>query len=134
MQLAKDRDGIAREYTDAFTATFEIGSPALERARRDGLHWSDAVVETFLTLLAARVDTHVARRGGSSLAEQATRLAGDVLSQGGVRSADGRRAIDEMDRALRDPRHLGNPGTTADLTAAAVLVELLNRSAWDTGR
>ena len=127
MRLAADRDGIAREYANDFEATFEIASPALERARRDGLGWSDAVVETFLTLLAARVDTHVARRGGSSLAEQATRLAREALSQGGVRSEDGRRAIDEMDRMLRDERHLGNPGTTADLTAAAILVELLAR-------
>ena len=127
MQLAADRDGIAREYAETFEATFAIGSPALERARRDGLGWSDAVAETFLTLLAARVDTHVARRGGTGLAEQATRLAGEVLAHGGVRSEDGRRAIDEMDRALRDERHLGNPGTTADLTAAAILVELLAR-------
>lgn len=131
MRLAADRDGIAREYADAFEATFEIGAPALERGRRDGLGWSDAVVETFLTLLAARVDSHIARRGGTNLAEQATRLASEALSRGGVRSADGLRAIDEMDRALRDERHLGNPGTTADLTAAAVLVELLNRGAGD---
>jgi triphosphoribosyl-dephospho-CoA synthase len=127
MRLAADRDGIAREYAEAFEATFEVGAPALERARRDGLGWDDAVVETFLTLLAARVDTHVARRGGPALADQATRLAGEALARGGVRSADGRRAITEMDHALRDERHLGNPGTTADLTAAAIFVELLNR-------
>jgi len=31
-----------------------------------------------------------------------------------------------MDRELRDARHLGNPGTTADLTAAAIFVALLD--------
>jgi triphosphoribosyl-dephospho-CoA synthetase len=30
-----------------------------------------------------------------------------------------------MDRALRDEAHLGNPGTTADLVAAAIFVVLL---------
>ncbi|MBM3821222.1 MAG: triphosphoribosyl-dephospho-CoA synthase MdcB, partial [Acidimicrobiia bacterium] len=43
----------------------------------------------------------------------------------GVRTADGRRALDALDRALRDGDHLGNPGTTADLTAAAIFVVLL---------
>ena len=128
MRLAADRDGIAREYADSFEATFEIGAPALERARADGLGWSEAVVETFLTLLAARADTHIVRRGGDALAAQATHLAAGALAEGGVRSAAGLKAIDEMDRALRDERHHGNPGTTADLTAASIFVVLLSRS------
>ena len=78
MRLAADRDGIAREYADSFEATFEIGAPALERARADGLDWNEAVVETFLTLLAARPDTHIARRGGAALAAQATHLAAEL--------------------------------------------------------
>ncbi len=127
MRLAADRDGIAREYADSFEATFEIGAPALERARADGLGWSEAVVETFLTLLAARPDTHIARRGGAALAAQATHLAAGALAEGGVRSAAGLTAIDEMDRALRDERHHGNPGTTADLTAASIFVVLLGQ-------
>ncbi len=125
MRLAADRDGIAREYVDAFEATFAIGAPALERARADGLGWSEAVVETFLTLLAARLDTHIARRGGAALAAHATLLAAEALASGGVRSAEGLRAIEDMDRALRDEHHHGNPGTTADLTAAAIFVVLL---------
>jgi triphosphoribosyl-dephospho-CoA synthase len=125
MRLAEARDGIAREYTTAFTATFGTGAPALERARHDGLGWEDAVVETFLTLLAACPDTHIARRGGSALAEEASRLARTALAAGGVRSDAGRLVIEEMDRVLRDAQHLGNPGTTADLTAASIFVVLL---------
>jgi triphosphoribosyl-dephospho-CoA synthase len=125
MRLAEGRDGIAREYATAFAATFGTGKPALERARQDGLGWEDAVVETFLTLLAARPDTHIARRGGSALAEDASRLARTALAAGGVRSDGGRLVIDEMDLVLRDARHLGNPGTTADLTAASIFVVLL---------
>ena len=48
-----------------------------------------------------------------------------TLAAGGVRSTAGRRAIDEMDSGLRDARNLRNPGTTADLTTAAIFVELL---------
>jgi triphosphoribosyl-dephospho-CoA synthase len=126
MRLAADRDGIAREYVTAFEMTFETGAPALGRARRDGLTWDDAIVETFLTLLACRPDTHVARRGGAALAADVSQRARTALAAGGVRSAAGRRAIDDMDFALRDARHTANPGTTADLTAAAIFVVLLD--------
>ena len=125
MQLAAVRDGIAREYATGFEATFETAAPALRRARIDGLTWSDAIVETFLTLLAVTRDTHVARRAGDEVAAAVSRRARDVLAAGGVRSEDGRRAIDDMDRALRDPHHAANPGTTADLMAAAVFVVLI---------
>ena len=125
MRLAADRDGIAREYATAFEATFGTGAPALDRARRDGLPWDDAVVETFLTLLAAAPDTHVARRSGTTVAAEVSQQARAVLAEGGVRSAAGRQAIDEMDLRLRDARNAANPGTTADLTAAAIFVVLL---------
>jgi triphosphoribosyl-dephospho-CoA synthase len=125
MRLAADRDGIAREYATAFDVTFEIGVPALRRARAEGLSWDDATVETFLTLLAANPDTHVARRGGAGLAAEISRRARTVLDAGGVRSPAGRQAIDEMDCELRDAHHVGNPGTTADLTAAALFGVLL---------
>ena len=125
MRLAAHRDGVAREYATAFATTFEIGVPVLEQARRDGLPWDDAVVETFLKLLAHAPDTHIARRGGDTIAKAVSERAQRALRAGGVRSADGRHAIDEMDRSMRDERNLGNPGTAADLTAAAIFVVLL---------
>ena len=126
MGLAAERDGVAREYSTAFAATFETGVPALERARGDGLGWDDAVVEAFLTLLAAAPDTHVARRAGVGIAAEVSRGARDVLAAGGVRSRTGRRALAAFDAELRDPRNLRNPGTTADITAAAIFVVLVD--------
>jgi triphosphoribosyl-dephospho-CoA synthase len=127
MQLAAHRDGVAREYATAFETTFEAGAPTLASARRDGLTWEDAIVETFLHLLAKEPDTHVIRRSGAAAAEGVQQHAVRVLAAGGVRSPNGRRALDEMDRALRDPCNSGNPGTTADLTTAAIFVVLLGR-------
>jgi len=129
MKLAADRDGIAREYVTDFQTTFDVAAPALLRARCDRLTWSDAIVETFLQLLASTADTHIVRRAGPDAAGDVTSRARTVLDAGGVRSDAGRRAILEMDRALRDDRHLLNPGTTADLTAAALFVALLG-GAW----
>jgi triphosphoribosyl-dephospho-CoA synthase len=131
MRLAAGRDGVAREYTTAFATTFEVGAPALERARADGLAWDDAVVEAFLSLLAAAPDTHVARRAGAARAAEVSRGAAAVLAAGGVRTPGGRDAVARLDAALRDPHNLANPGTTADLTAAALCVLLLG-GGWHT--
>jgi triphosphoribosyl-dephospho-CoA synthase len=125
MRLAADRDGVAREYATAFETTFERAAPALGRARGDGMSWSDAIVETYLTLLAGSVDTHIVRRTGMAAAERVSQLARKAIEAGGVRSTAGREAVDTMDRLMRDDRNSHNPGTTADLTAAAIFVTLV---------
>jgi triphosphoribosyl-dephospho-CoA synthase len=130
MRLAADRDGVASEYATGFEVTRTIGAPAMARARRDGLSWDDAIVETFLHLLASRPDTHIVRRTGAAAAERVSSLARHALEVGGVRSAAGRRAVADMDAGMRDSRNSNNPGTTADLTAAAIFSTLVG---WDFG-
>lgn len=125
MRLAADRDGIAREYASAYETTFDRAVPALLQARADGLAMSDAIVEVYLTLLAHAPDTHIVRRGGDTLARRVSQLAADALTAGGVRSDEGRLRIAAMDASLRDPRNLANPGTAADLTAAAIFAALI---------
>lgn len=124
MTLAAERDAIAREYATGFAATFDIGAPALRAARRDGLAWDDATVETYLTLLASAHDTHIMRRARREAAATATILAAEAMAAGGVRSSAGRERIAQMDAALRRPDNALNPGSTADLTAAALFVVL----------
>lgn len=125
MRLAADRDDIAREYATAFETTFSAGAVELRRLRESGHSWDDAIVQTFLTLLAARPDTHIARRAGVDAARRVSGEAGAVLEAGGVTTPQGRAAVRQLDERLRDPANRLNPGTTADLTAAAVFVHLL---------
>jgi triphosphoribosyl-dephospho-CoA synthase len=125
MALAAERDGVAREYRSGFRTTFEVGAPALARARGEGLGWDDAVVESYLTLLAAQPDTHIARRAGAAAALAVSQRAAAALAAGGVRTAEGSAAVAALDASLRGPGNLANPGTTADLTAAAIFVVLL---------
>jgi len=125
MLLAADRDAVAREYATSFETTFETGAPALARARAEGLSWRDAVVEVYLTLLAAAPDTHIARKLGADAAASVQRRARAVLDAGGIRTALGREAVAAFDRALRDEANTLNPGATADLTGAAIYVALL---------
>jgi triphosphoribosyl-dephospho-CoA synthase len=124
MRLAADRDSIAREYATGFELTFETGAPALRAARSAGLDWPDATVETFLALLAARPDTLIARKLGRQAAQAVTDRAGAILRLGGARSPAGRAALAAFDADLRDAQNSRNPGTTADLTAAALFVAL----------
>jgi triphosphoribosyl-dephospho-CoA synthase len=125
MSLAAGRDAIAREYATGFAATFDLGVPALSRARSDGLEWDGAVVETYLTLLAAAPDTLIARKRGIAEAERVSRDAGSIIAAGGVRTPAGRSQIEAFDQRLRDSRNTTNPGATADLTASAVFTFLL---------
>jgi triphosphoribosyl-dephospho-CoA synthase len=133
MSLAADRDDVAREYATAFETTFERGAPALSRARADALPWDDAVLETFLTMLAARADTHIARRAGGAAARDVSARAAQVVAAGGVRTEAGRAMIETLHRELRGKGGLLNPGTTADLTTAAIFVWLA-AGGWPHGR
>jgi triphosphoribosyl-dephospho-CoA synthase len=130
MALASKRDAIAREYVTAFALTFDVGVPAIRAARRDGLTWTEAAVEAYLRLLDSTADTHIARKLGQAEAEAVSRSAREILKAGGIRTAEGREALAALDAELRDSRNRRNPGTTADLTCAALFVVILE-GGWD---
>jgi triphosphoribosyl-dephospho-CoA synthase len=125
MGLAADRDTIAREYVTDFAVTFDIGAPAIRAARRAGLTWREATVDGYLTILAAVPDTHVARKLGSAEAHRISVRAGEVAAAGGSRTSAGQAALAALDGELRDAKNSRNPGTTADLTCAALFVVIL---------
>ena len=130
MALASARDAVAREYTNDFGLTFETGVPAIHAARREGLGWTEAAVDAFLALLDASVDTHIARKLGAAEAEKVSLRAREIRASGGTRSAAGRQGLLALDAELRDPHNRRNPGTTADLTCAALFVVILE-GGWD---
>lgn len=125
MRLAAGRDAVAREYATGFETTFVVALPALRLARDAGLGWEEAVVETFLAILAHQPDTLIARKLGSGVAAEVSARAREVLAAGGLREEAGRTAVAAFDASLRDPHNSRNPGTTADLTAAALFVALV---------
>ena len=125
MALAANRDSVAREYATDFATTFEIGVPALRAARSAGLGWSEATVEAFLRILATLPDSLIARKLGTAAAAAVSRRAREVEDAGGVRTEAGREALEAFDDELRSPNNAYNPGTTADLTCAALFVVIL---------
>lgn len=127
MVLAAGRDAIASEYATGFALTFDTAAPALTAALDAGLEWPAAAVETSLTILAHRRDTLIERKLGRAVADAVSREAAEVLASGGVRSQDGRKQLEQFDAGLRGDANRRNPGTTADLTAAALFVVIIER-------
>ncbi len=132
MDLAQARDSIAREYITNFAITFEIAYPALREAWRTTSNQADAIVQSYLTLLARVPDTLIARKRGIEIATEVSRRAAEALALGGVLTSQGREAVAELDRMLRQERHTLNPGTTADLTTAAIFLFLLREHIFDS--
>ncbi len=125
MDLAQGRDSIAREYVTDFAVTFEIGYPALRTAWQMTDQPGQAIVQCYLTLLANVPDTLIARKRGTETAAEVSRWAAETLAMGGALTSQGQEALADLDHRLRDERHTLNPGTTADLTTAAVFFFLL---------
>ena len=125
--LAAGRDAIASEYATDFAITFDIGAPTLTAALDAGLEWPDAAVETSLTILAHQRDTLIERKLGRDASDAVSREAAEVLASGGMRTEAGRKHLAQFDTGLRDRANRRNPGTTADLTAAALFVVIIER-------
>ena len=125
MDAARERDSIAREYVTDFEITFALGADTLRRCWRDGAAFSDAVLTTFLTILAEVPDTLIARKNGKAAAEDVSRRAAARAGRRRKPHRAGACATSaELARELGDEAHALNPGTTADLVAASLFVFL----------
>ena len=113
MDLSKERDANAREWVDGYPRVFE----AADRIRSYDGPVVDRAATAFLILLAESPDTLVAVQHGDSVAEEVQERAAEFIAQ----DAPG----DEIDAFADELVSRGvNPGTTADLTAAALFVAL----------
>ena len=122
MREAAGRDRVARAYVTGFGDVFEIGIPALLKARAEGLSepWSTTAV--YLAYLTQVPDSHVARKHGPAMAdavraEAAAELSGLVLGEYAIE------VLLAYDRRLKEARI--NPGTSADFTVATLFLAAL---------
>jgi triphosphoribosyl-dephospho-CoA synthase len=126
MGMAADRDSLAAEYVTDFRIVFEIGLPCLNHLWDDGRRFSEAVIQTYLTILAEVPDTDIARKLNRREAARVAARAAAALDLGGVFTEAGGREIALLDAELRDEQRRYNPGATADLIAATIFVFLLS--------
>jgi len=136
MSLARARDAVAREYATGYAITFELAYPALDRYLKQDGDFSSAIVQAYLTVLAEVPDTLIARKKGFKAAQTVSRMATKVLRAGGLASGNGKKQVQKFDTFLRSEGNSLNPGTTADLIAAAIFTYFLQRGldAWQRSR
>ena len=118
-KIAAGYDDICSEWANNYPITFDLAYPYLTAQLKHG-DLNTAVVHTFLKVLSEHPDTFIARKVGAEKARKVSLDAKKVLELGGLETPAGRKSNIELDRRLRESRNLLNPGTTADITAAAL--------------
>ena len=118
-KIGADYDDISNEWVNNFPVTFDLAYPYLkEELKTKPLN--TAIVHTFLKILSERPDTFIARKVGRQKANEVSADAKAVLELGGLETEKGKKCLREFDQKLRQSQNKCNPGTTADLTAAAL--------------
>ncbi len=120
----KDSDSISHEWTSSFEVTFTWTFPRLRVLVQDSLSINDAIVQTFVELLARQPDSLIRRKNGDVIATRVSDQARLVVEAGGMLSDDGRAKLKALDGELAAARGKLNPGTTADLVAAGIYLLL----------
>ncbi|NLM29660.1 MAG: triphosphoribosyl-dephospho-CoA synthase [Methanomicrobiales archaeon] len=117
MAYSAPRDMVAREWTNGFCLTRRCA----DLLRAHG-HGREAIVRTFLDLLASEPDTFIAKKHGVRVAERTMRCAGEVLR--------GERDLCAFDAECVEDGI--NPGSIADITIAGIYVALGEGWQWDS--
>ncbi|RMG39116.1 MAG: triphosphoribosyl-dephospho-CoA synthetase [Planctomycetota bacterium] len=125
MRAAGDRDRVAAQYVTDFADVFRLADELASAMA--AAPWAIAVRDVFLRELAAHPDTLIARKCGMAEAELVSRHAADVLQAVERGEPDAPQRLERFDRWLRSDGNRRNPGTTADLIAAALFVLLRER-------
>ncbi len=130
MQQVAQWDAVARQYINGFEDVFERLVPWLreEWSASPGQDPLQAICRLQIRWLAYEPDGLIVRKVGLSIAQQVQAKAQGVWQQ--LQAHHGTLAelpaAQDLDRFLRGDSNRRNPGTTADLIAAALLVVLLD--------
>lgn len=124
MRLAAGRDRVAAQYAGGFRDVLDFAVPSLLAWSPRCRDWERAVIGLHLDLMAELPDTLIARKCGIDVAKEAARRSQVVLDSGWPEADEGVAAIRALDRWLRADGHRRNPGTTADLVAAALFAAI----------
>ncbi|MCL7475078.1 MAG: triphosphoribosyl-dephospho-CoA synthase [ANME-2 cluster archaeon] len=122
MEISSSYDMIAREWTGGFPLTFSCASSIL--GKKEQICLNDAVVWSFLEILARNPDTFIRIKFDGPMAEKVSARAKDIIGtievSGFDNAKDDIRTFDE--ELIRDGI---NPGSTADIIIAGLFVALM---------
>jgi triphosphoribosyl-dephospho-CoA synthase len=130
MALVAQRDSIARQYRDGYADLFGLGLTALGKgfslmatpeAGEANVNTVAAVQRLYLTLLSRFADSHIVRNHGEAVAHIVMAAAQAWVEQARAAAPlDADPGFVAWDASLKADRI--NPGTTADLTVATLLI------------
>jgi triphosphoribosyl-dephospho-CoA synthase len=134
MRAAADRDLIARQYANGYADVIGTGAARLAQARAGGRDWRWATTEVYLAFLAGYPDSHVARKFGVAEAERLrdAAVAHDRAAARAVAPGATAGELAQWDGELKARGR--NPGTSADLTVATLLLAFLSDEATECAR
>jgi triphosphoribosyl-dephospho-CoA synthase len=120
MQLAAERDLIAKQYVTAFADLDSLVACRILERIANGWRLTDAIVHTHVQLMAERLDSLIARKCGTTTSEKSAWMAQAVLDSGSPGDDDYHEKLADLDFWLRSDGHRRNPGTTADMIGAGL--------------
>ncbi len=128
MRLAADRDRVALQYLTGYRDIFDFAVSTYYNVRNLWASKSWSAVAVFVDLLAKYPDSHIERKYGDRFsAEVAAKMAFLKGQMAGTRSPQTLLPLlYDLDREFKSKGI--NPGTTADLTVAALLAAFLQDS------
>jgi triphosphoribosyl-dephospho-CoA synthase len=127
MQLAADRDLVARQYTNGFSDVLQCVVPWLTEGQANGWSLSTAIIHAHVRMMAEFSDSLIARKCGASIAIESAERAKQVLACGGPDDEIYQQKLGDLDFWLRSDGHRRNPGTSADFMAAGLFAALRER-------
>ena len=123
MELASERDLVARQYANGFEQVFSEGLTWLHEVCESGFDLDNVIIRLHLRFMAAYPDSLIARKCGRAVAEEAAARAARVLDSDWPQTGTGT-PLEELDLWLREDGNRRNPGTSADLVAACLFLGL----------
>lgn len=123
LEISAKWDQLAKELTTSMPAIFEVGYPTYKKLREE-YDYNYACVGTFLKLLSIFPDTLISRKVGIEKAKILSQKAEEIINNG-LLNASTISSLNKLDKKLNELKL--NPGTTADLTAASIMVAILSK-------
>jgi triphosphoribosyl-dephospho-CoA synthase len=135
MILASPKDDVAKQWVSNYQDVFSLAK-RIQSLRNDKdfsrRNWLEAISIAQIEYLASHVDSLIVRKNNFQLAVEIKRRAEHLVSIRATGSSEGsfdesnyQSQWNELDEFLREDGNRRNPGTTADLLAAATFVALI---------
>ena len=127
MEFAKKKDLIARQYCNGFEDIYKIGIPAYKKFYNKWGKVDWALTGVYLTFLKKYNDSHIVRNKGNKIATSIKKEAKKYyfFLKRNKNLTKIKKKLLIFDKKLKSKRI--NPGTTADLTVATLLLEIVTK-------